>query len=122
MVTFSPHIDQRNEEPHSVIIWSIRTGQKKRAFHAEKPPVWPLFKWSHDDRYFARISENLLSVYETPSFGLLDKKSIKVPGIRDFSWSPTDNTISYWIAEEKDVPAKVCLLSIPNRDEVRFLI
>ncbi|KAL7638761.1 UNVERIFIED_CONTAM: hypothetical protein RMT77_010294 [Armadillidium vulgare] len=119
MVTFSPHIDQRNEEPHSIIIWGIRTGQKKRAFHADKPPVWPIFKWSHDDKYFGRITDELLSVYETPSFGLLDKKSIKVPGIKDFSWSPTDNIIAYWIAEDKDVPAKVTLLSIPNREEIR---
>lgn len=149
MVTFSPHIDQRNEEPHSIIIWGIRTGQKKRAFHADKPPVWPIFKWSHDDKYFGRITDELLSVYETPvsvnvcclmaitflvvifciiiflllqSFGLLDKKSIKVPGIKDFSWSPTDNIIAYWIAEDKDVPAKVTLLSIPNREEVSFII
>ncbi|MCL4140157.1 UNVERIFIED_CONTAM: hypothetical protein GTU68_050490, partial [Idotea baltica] len=53
------------------------------------------------------------------SFGLLDKKSLKVSGIRDFSWSPTDNIIAYWITEKKDVPAKVSLLSIPNREEIR---
>lgn len=52
------------------------------------------------------------------SFGLLDKKSIKVNGIKDFSWSPTDNILAYWIAEDKDVPAKVTLVSIPSREEV----
>ncbi|KAK8730659.1 hypothetical protein OTU49_007860, partial [Cherax quadricarinatus] len=119
IVTFSPHVDQRSEEPQSIIVWDVRSGLKKRAFNAERPPVWPVFKWSNDDKYFARIGEDVLSVYETPSFGLLDKKSIKVLGIKDFSWSPTDNILAYWIAEDKDVPAKVSLVSIPSREETR---
>ena len=40
--------------------------------------MWPVFKWSQDDKYFVRMTDNTLSIYETPSFGLLDKKSIKV--------------------------------------------
>jgi uncharacterized protein with WD repeat len=48
------------------------------------------------------------------SFGLLDKKSIKIPGIRDFSWSPTDNIIAFWVPEDKDVPARVTLMEIPR--------
>ncbi|XP_063595506.1 eukaryotic translation initiation factor 3 subunit B-like isoform X1 [Penaeus indicus] len=119
IVTFSPVVDQRAEEPQSIIIWDVRSGLKKRAFNAERPPVWPVFKWSNDDKYFARIVEDALSVYETPSFGLLDKKSIKVPGIKEFGWSPTDNILAYWIAEDKDVPAKVSLVSIPSREEIR---
>lgn len=95
-----------------------RTGQEKRSFNPEGPSAWPIFRWSHDDKYFARIGNDVLSVYETPSFGLIDKKSIKIAGIRDFSWSPTDNIISYWVAEDKDVPARVILLEIPNRLEI----
>jgi len=45
---------------------------------------------------------------------LLDKKSITVNGIRDFSWSPRDNVLAYWVAEDKDVPARVVLLEIPR--------
>jgi len=44
----------------------------------------------------------------------LDKKSITVNGIRDFSWSPRDNVLAYWVAEDKDVPARVVLLEIPR--------
>lgn len=40
-------------------------------------------------------------------------------GIKDFSWSPTDNVVAYWVAEEKDVPASVTLLELPNRNEIR---
>ncbi len=93
---------------------------KKRQFSADGPPVWPIFKWSHDGKFFARMSgPSTLSVYETPSFGLLDKKSIKVSGMRDFSWSPTENTLAYWVAEDKDVPARVTLIELPSRNEVR---
>ena len=56
--------------------------------------MWPIFKWSHDGRFLARMSgSHTLSIYETPSFGLLDKKSIKVAGMKDFSWSPTENIL-----------------------------
>lgn len=118
VVTFSPTGDRGEDK--KLIIWDIRTGQEKRSF---PPPdeyvTWPVFRWSKDDKYFARLGPDMLSVYETPSFGLLDKKSIKIPGIRDFSWSPTDNILAYWVAEDKDVPARVTLLELPNRTEIR---
>lgn len=94
-------------------------GIEKRSFSLEGPAVWPIFRWSHDDKYFARIGHDILQVYETPSFGLLEKKSLKLPGIRDFCWSPTDNILAYWVAEDKDVPARVTLLEIPNRIDIR---
>jgi len=115
LVTFSPN--QARGTEGSVIIWEARTGMEKRSFTADR---WPVFKWSHDDKYFARMSgDGVLSIYETPSFGLLDKKSIKVSGMRDFSWSPTENILAYWVAEDKDVPARVTLLEIPSKNEVR---
>ena len=84
------------------------------------PHVWPIFKWSHNDKFFARMSKDgALSIYETPSFGLLDKRSIKVAGMKDFTWSPSENILAYWVAEDKDVPARVVLLELPSRNEVR---
>ena len=100
-----------------MIIFHYFSGVKKRSFQADR---WPVFKWSFDDKYFARMtSDGALSIYETPSFGLLDRKSIKVNGMRDFTWSPTENILAYWVAEDKDVPARVTLLEIPSRNEVR---
>jgi translation initiation factor 3 subunit B len=121
IVTFSPSVDARfAEDSSAVIIWESRTGAKKRAFNAESSHTWPIFKWSNDDKYFARMTaDGTLSIYETPSFGLLDRKSIKVNGMRDFTWSPTENILAYWVAEDKDVPARVTLLEVPTRNEVR---
>jgi len=118
LVTFSPRTTT-SEDPSAIIIWDTRTGAKKRAFHAEDPPMLPAFKWTHDDKYFARMTKDGISVFETPSCGLLDKKSIKVSGMRDFSWSPKENILAYWVAEDKDVPARVVLQEIPSRNEIR---
>lgn len=49
-------------------IFDIRTGAEKRSFISDSPmagPV-PILRWSKDDKYFARIGHNTLSVYETP--------------------------------------------------------
>jgi len=126
IVTFSPSMQSSsNEDPNAIIIWDSRTGVKKRSFHAEGDNIiWPILKWSSDDRFFARMQTDAnnmgsLSVYETPSFGLLDKKSIKVEGLKGFSWSPKDPILTYWVAENKDVPARVVLLEIPSRNELR---
>ncbi|XP_012282940.1 eukaryotic translation initiation factor 3 subunit B isoform X2 [Orussus abietinus] len=118
LVTYTPRPDGTADQKR-LIIWDILTGQEKRSFYPDGSSVWPIFRWSHDDKYLARMGEDILSIYETPSFGLLEKKSIKIPGIRDFSWSPTDNILAYWVPEDKDVPARVTLQEIPNRNEIR---
>ncbi|XP_041363161.1 eukaryotic translation initiation factor 3 subunit B-like [Gigantopelta aegis] len=117
MVSFSP-LQDNLEDPQAIIIWDIRTGEKKRGFHCETQGTWPIFKWNFDGSYFARIGQDAISVYETPSFGLLDKKSIKVIDVRDFSWSPTDNVMANWVPEMENVPARVSLIEIPSRKEL----
>ncbi|XP_074598834.1 eukaryotic translation initiation factor 3 subunit b [Brevipalpus obovatus] len=118
LVTFSPQLAAA-KDPEAIIIWDVRTGAKKRSFHSDQEMTWPVLKWSPDDKYFAKIGQDVLSVYETPSMTLLDKKSMKIPGVRNFSWSPTQNILAYWVAEDKDVPARVTLIEIPSRNELR---
>ncbi|XP_070617473.1 eukaryotic translation initiation factor 3 subunit B [Erythrolamprus reginae] len=118
LVTFSPLMDTQ-DDPQAIIIWDILTGQKKRGFHCESSAHWPIFKWSHDGKFFARMTSDTLSIYETPSMGLLDKKSLKITGIKDFSWSPGGNIITFWVPEDKDIPARVTLMQLPSRQEIR---
>lgn len=61
---FSPQPEGADQK--KLVIFDIRTGMEKRSFMIDGAPVWPIFRWSKDDKYFARISPNLLSVYETP--------------------------------------------------------
>uniref|UniRef100_A0A8C0IQE5 Eukaryotic translation initiation factor 3 subunit B n=1 Tax=Chelonoidis abingdonii TaxID=106734 RepID=A0A8C0IQE5_CHEAB len=118
LVTFSPLMDTQ-DDPQAIIIWDTLTGQKKRGFHCESSAHWPIFKWSHDGKFFARMTSDTLSIYETPSMGLLDKKSLKINGIKDFSWSPGGNIIAFWVPEDKDIPARVTLMQLPSRQEIR---
>ncbi|XP_054160454.1 eukaryotic translation initiation factor 3 subunit B-like [Oppia nitens] len=120
ITTLSQQLVMANDA-NAIIIWDIRTQTKKRAFSADPSQhlIWPIFKWSFDDKYFARIYADSLSIYETPSFGLLDKKSTKIAGIRNFTWSPSQNILAYWVAEDQNVPARVTLIEIPSRNEIR---
>uniref|UniRef100_A0A8C5E874 Eukaryotic translation initiation factor 3 subunit B n=1 Tax=Gouania willdenowi TaxID=441366 RepID=A0A8C5E874_GOUWI len=91
VVTFSPLIDTK-EDPQAIIIWDILTGQKKRGFHCESSAHWPIFKWSHDGKFFARMTPDTLSIYETPVMALI---------------------------VDKDIPARVTLMQMPSRHEIR---
>jgi translation initiation factor 3 subunit B len=91
-----------------------------RGFSCKDATVWPVFKWSFDGLYFARQGNGLISVYETETFGLLDKKSIQVNEIKYFSWSPGENRLAYWLPEVKENPSRVTVLEIPSRKEIRM--
>lgn len=122
LVTCNPN--KAGVDDQALIIWCVRSGQKKRSFTTERTNLlWPHFKWNFDDKYFAKLSGNdLLSVYETQTFSLLDKKPIKIPNIMDFEWSPTNNYLSYWVAEHQNVPARVVLIEIPTKTEIRYKV
>jgi len=119
LVTYSQEADNNPQDPNAIAIHDIRSGQRKRGFHAGTARQWPVFQWSHDGKYFARQQEESLYIYETPSFGLMDKKSIRIPDMKDFSWSPCQNYLVYWVPEVKDTPARVVVMEIPSRREVR---
>lgn len=129
LITFNGTEPERDDKrnPRALIIWDIMTGRKKRGFLGPPRSMlepdggirWPIFQWSHDDKYFARIIENAISVYETPEMGLLDKRSIKLDHVNHFVWSPTDNILAYWTPEVKDSPARVAVVEIPSKNEIR---
>lgn len=110
------------DDPQTIIVWNIKTGEKMRGFTAPQEPNWPVFKWSHDGSMCARLNKDKeedkdkLSVYTTPSMDLLDKKSLKIRAVQGFSWSPSDNIISYWTPEIDDIPARVELMALPSRE------
>jgi len=120
LITFSPKFKENDtpRDPQCIIIWDVRTGKKCRGFESLPDISWPEFSWSHDDKYFARMGKDSISVYEASTMTLLEKKSLKIPGVHDFCWSPTDNIISCWIPESGDSPARVMLISIPSKKEI----
>lgn len=88
-----------------VIIWDVRKCVSRREFTI---PVesYPAFKWSYSDAYFACLREGYVVIYETETFRLLDKKRLGGGNIRDFSWSPTENVLAYWVPESDNTPAR----------------
>lgn len=130
LVLFSPQENyiltnnERREDPAAIKIYNVATGQLLRTFGLypdnfpeDGPP--PPFLWSHDDQYIARMGAGLISIFETPSMKLLDKKSLLATDIHEFQWSPKANTIAYWAPERNNAPAHVDLIAIPSRKKLR---
>lgn len=112
----------------AIIVWDIASSKILRAFPAgitkaeTNEVVQGLrtpFKWSCDDRLITRRGKDVISVHELPSMQLLQKKSLKADGIHDFLWSPTDPILAYWAPEKDNVPARVSLVELPSRKELR---
>ncbi|KAF4348034.1 hypothetical protein CsatB_006468 [Cannabis sativa] len=137
LVTYSSHEPSSPDEPKRVVIniFDVRTGKVMRDFKGTTDEFaiagsggvsgvsWPVFKWGggKEDKYFARLGKNLISVYETENFFLLDKKSLKVENVMDFSWSPTDPILALFVPElgGGNQPARVSLYQIPSKEELR---
>ncbi|KAL0733892.1 hypothetical protein Bca4012_010102 [Brassica carinata] len=147
LVDFSPGekylVTYHSQEPSNprdaskveIKVFDVRTGRMMRDFKGSADEFsiggpggvagasWPVFRWAggKDDKYFAKLSKNTISVYETETFGLIDKKSIKVDNVVDICWSPTDSILSLFVPEQGggNQPAKVALVQIPSKVELR---
>ncbi|KAK9824494.1 hypothetical protein WJX72_010811 [[Myrmecia] bisecta] len=148
LIDFSPCekylISYSSQEPNNprekasltLNIFDIRNGKKLRNFTGGTEDFavgaaagpggslkWPVFKWAGgcDDKYFARLGKNAISVYETPDMGLLDKKSLKLDGVHDFAWSPAEPILCAYQTEQSggNLPARISLVRMPDRQELR---
>lgn len=143
-----------DDEGNQIAVWDAKTGKLLRTFPAlqaavaggdegekRKQVIWPALKWSGDDKYVARVTPGVqISVYELPSMGLADKKSVKIEGVVDFEWCPIgdkdreadekeaakkgpkkerENMFAYWTPEVVNQPARVTLMSFPSRTVLR---
>ncbi|KAH8096621.1 translation initiation factor eIF-3b [Cristinia sonorae] len=153
-----PQFFSPEDEGNNIAVWDVKTGNLLRTFPSsypeqeeqgaagagKKPQMpWPTMKWSPDDKYVARVTPGQqISVYELPSMGLVDKKSIKIEGVVDFEWcplgdkdrddeakaaagakgrKPRQNILTYWTPESSDQnqPARVTVMEFPSRQILR---
>lgn len=137
--TFGPE-----DEGNQYVIWDIKTTRVLRTFPGDKSAFgaddsqsrlsWPAFKWSVDDSYIAKCNVGSgISVYELPTMGLLDKKSIKIEGVQDFEWCPMSQkdliarqegkgkecVLAFWTPEAQNQPARVNIMAVPSRTILR---
>ncbi|KAI3955991.1 hypothetical protein MKW92_033480 [Papaver armeniacum] len=115
LITYSSHEPSKPDyifKTHRVVlnIFDMKTGKIMRSFEGSANEFavggvsrfsWPFFRWGggKDDKYFARIGKNVISVYETNNFTLIDKKSLRVKNVLDFSWSPADPIIALFVPD-----------------------
>ncbi|KAJ8748201.1 hypothetical protein K2173_000609 [Erythroxylum novogranatense] len=137
LVTYSSHEPSNPRDANRIVIniFDVRSGKVMRDFKGSADDFaiggaggvtgvsWPIFRWSggKEDKYFAKLGKNMISVYETETFSLIDKKSLKVESVMDFSWSPTDPILALFVPElgSGNQPARVSLLQIPCKEELR---
>ncbi|CCF57492.1 hypothetical protein KAFR_0C05010 [Kazachstania africana CBS 2517] len=141
LVTFSSDpikLDDNDEEcpftikneGHQICIWDIESGLLCATFPFIKSPYlhWPLIRWSYNDRYCARMVGDTLVVHDAEKkFAPLENKSLKVAGIRDFSFAPTSVKLqpfrandepsvllSYWTPETNNISCKATIVEVPR--------
>ncbi|XP_010525888.1 PREDICTED: eukaryotic translation initiation factor 3 subunit B [Tarenaya hassleriana] len=137
LVTYSSQepSNPRDANKVDIKIFDVRTGRLMREFKGSADDLaiggaggvagvsWPVFRWAggKEDKYFAKLGKGMISVYETETFSLIDKKSMKVDNIVDFSWSPTDPIFALFVPElgGGNQPARVSLVQIPGKEELR---
>ena len=136
--TFGP-----DDEGNQYVVWDIKAQRVLRTFPVDRPVAgedgpramgWPAFKWSPDDAYVARCAVgSAIQVYELPSMGLLDRKSVKIEGVQNFEWCPMGEKdwearkagkgrecmMVFWMPEAPNQPARVNLMGIPSRNTLR---
>jgi translation initiation factor 3 subunit B len=140
-----------DDEGNRVAVWEVKTGHLLRTFplppddEEKKGFSWPFLKWSGDDKYCAQVVPGKqIRVYETPSMGLLEKKSINIDGVVDFEWcplsdadkaaieawgdgtnpakgakKPRDNMLAFWVPEVANQPARASVMQVPSREILR---
>ncbi|KAF2073582.1 hypothetical protein CYY_005099 [Polysphondylium violaceum] len=118
LITFAPVLNDNPKDPKSIIVWDVRNGKKLRGFLA--PPkdqfTWPAFRWSAKDRFISRTHEDKgINIYETPSMKLLDNTYLAISNLKDYSWSPTDLTLAYFVPGSSHIPSKITLLELPSK-------
>lgn len=119
----------KKSDDKCIRMWDVRASKLLRTFGPKQTMIpgepgqpatpgvrMPQFLWSATGRYVARMTEKSIAVYETPSMELCDKQALRIANVRGFSWSPSDDVLAYWVAEQGDIPAKVVLLSWPSRE------
>lgn len=138
LLTYSEFPDNRGRPSFVAHIWHIRSGKRLRTFEGphdeyavgsmarqDKGMRWPAFRWSGGvggaPVYLAHMKKNAISVYAAPDMGMLDKKSLKLENVEDWEWSPNpaDNTLVAYQAEQGNLPARIVLVHLPERDELR---
>lgn len=115
-----------------VSVWSLLDNERKKKFVFSPgmhcAAAWDRFQWSHDGRYLGTTRQNYLCVFDAhDNFKQVNDKSngnptgehIYIPGLVDYSFSPTDSFVCYWVPEEGERPLRVVIKDLTTLDSIR---
>lgn len=132
IVEFSPNekfmlaIKDDPRDPAAIKAFDVESGKLLRTFPLrpegiDKNDPVPIFSFSPDDAYLARMGNGLISIFDTKDMRLLDRRSLSTPGLKEFQWIPKgpENILAYWCPEHGNAPAHVDIVSIPSRKKLR---
>ncbi|KAL6784025.1 EIF3B [Auxenochlorella protothecoides x Auxenochlorella symbiontica] len=137
--TFSevPPAGPRDPPRFLLIVWDVRSGRKLRVFEgpqaefavgaAARPDgglAWDAFRWSGGaapgaPSFLAHLKKGGVAVYESPDFGLVDRKSVKLDSVQSIEWSPAEPVLAAYQVEEGNMPARIMLMRFPKKEELR---
>jgi translation initiation factor 3 subunit B len=125
---------QKNAAPNVLMtVFDCRSGRKLRVLQESLPKlligrmnincdriVEPFLSWSPaEPPLAAKLAADAVQVYVGSDMSLLDKKSITLEGVQDICWSPKDNILAVYQREHGNLPARVAILMLPERKELR---
>eukprot|EP01130_Rhizamoeba_saxonica_P010676 TRINITY_DN43_c1_g1_i1.p1 TRINITY_DN43_c1_g1~~TRINITY_DN43_c1_g1_i1.p1 ORF type:complete len:675 (-),score=183.17 TRINITY_DN43_c1_g1_i1:37-2061(-) len=120
LITFSQSQAQKEtlQAPRAFILWNIITGQKLLTIpEMRKGPNSPHvgFKWSFNDRYFSRVLDGNIWIYEADNLSLYRGRPLKLNSpCSDHAWSPTHNFLAVFIPQHKGRGANVTVYKMPE--------
>jgi len=121
LCTWSPECMDGEE---NLQIWDVKTGEVKRGFPTSREqPAWPMMHWSADEKTVMRqnAEDGSIQCFQLPSMQPACKR-IKYEGATGACFSPKDSIVCFWMKEKDQNPARVCLLEVPSRKEIRSKI
>lgn len=114
-----------SENLNTLHVYSVNTEKELRDFLAMKEETKNSFGWSYDGKYLAKMTKDMLSVYETPEMHMLldnsgKRSSLKVDNIESFKWNKKNNLVAcFRLSPTPDsTPSNITIFDIPSRTNV----
>jgi uncharacterized protein with WD repeat len=77
LITFSG-INEKDANKENVFVWDLYNDELIRGFVINKDEKFNNFKWSPDSKFFGRIKNDVLIVYESPKMQIIPVNFIEI--------------------------------------------
>ncbi|KAF0978350.1 hypothetical protein FDP41_002865 [Naegleria fowleri] len=102
-----------SELPGRASLWDLRAQRKGLSIQLKGNLRGPVFKWSADEKYFARLGEDCIHIFDSSTMELLGGKPYLVPGVRDFAFNPEGKSfLIYSAVNESNGEGTVSLVDV----------